>query len=181
MDYTETKERRISTYQGVIINVALDQARLHNGSRVLREVVEHPGGVAVLPLDQDGYVYCVKQFRYPFQCHLLEIPAGKLEPGEDPRLCAERELSEETGFTAGRFVSLGEFYSSPGFSSEILHLYLALDLQEGEAHPDQDEFLDRIRIPLSELKERVLRGELHDGKTVVAVLKAAALLEENRV
>ena len=117
MDYTEKKLRRLNTYEGIIINVGLDRVSLPDGSEAFREIVEHPGGACILPVDGEGNAYCVRQYRYPIGEHLLEAPAGKLERGEDPLVCAVRELGEETGFTAGRIVPLGAYHSSPGFSS----------------------------------------------------------------
>ncbi len=176
MNYTETKLRRLNTYSGVIVNVGLDSVRLPDGKVTYREVVEHPGGACILPVDADGNAYCVRQYRYVTGEHILEAPAGKLERGEDPYLCAERELGEETGFTAGKIVPLGKYYTSPGFSSEVLHLYLATELSRGEAHPDEGEFLDVVKIPFSELLTKVRRGEIADGKTAIAVLQASFLL-----
>lgn len=178
MDYTEEKLRRINRYEGIVVNVIMDSIRLPDGALAYREVVEHPGGVCVLPVDTDGCAWCVRQFRYPSRRHLLEAPAGKLEPGEDPLSCAIRELSEETGFTAGRMVSLGSYYTSPGFSTEELHLFLALDLEKGQAHLDPGEFLDVERHPLSELMQMVQNGEIPDAKTAIAVLRAAIMLEK---
>ncbi len=177
MDYTETPVGRVNRYEGLIVNVTVDRVQLHDGGIVMREVVDHPGGVAVLPVDDEGFAYCVQQFRYPFRKHLLEVPAGKLERGENPRESAARELSEETGLSAGTLVDLGRIYASPGFSNEVLHLYLALDLTAGDAHPDRNEFLDVQRLPLTELAERVMSGEIGDGKTVIAVLKAMRYFE----
>ena len=112
MDYTEKKLRRLNTYEGIIINVGLDRVSLPDGSEAFREIVEHPGGACILPVDGEGNAYCVRQYRYPIGEHLLEAPAGKLERGEDPLVCAVRELGEETGFTAGRIVPLGAMYPS---------------------------------------------------------------------
>ena len=176
-DYTEAPLRRICQYAGLVVNVKVDEVRLHDGTTSLREVVEHPGGVAVLPVDDEGYAYCVRQYRYPFREHFIEAPAGKLEPGEDPKDCAIRELSEETGFTAGRLVDLGYICASPGFSNEVLYLYLALDLTAGRPHLDRGEFLDVLRLPLTELMTRIMAGEVCDGKTVAAALKAAKFLD----
>lgn len=178
MSYHEMPVRRINRYEGVVVSVRVDQARLSDGRLTLREVVEHPGGVAVLPLDTDGRVWCVRQFRYPFGRELLEIPAGKLEPGEDPAVCAARELSEETGFSADSLRSLGCSYSSPGISTEVIHLFLATGLRPGPAHPDDGELLGVEAHPLAELVDAVLRGELADAKSVAAILKTARLLEE---
>ena len=178
MDLKETKLRRINSYHGIIVNVTMDQARIADGSVRLREVVEHPGGVCVLPVDENGDAWCVRQFRYPVQQVLLEAPAGKLEPGEDPVPAAERELGEETGFTAGKLIPLGAYYPSPGFSTECLHLYLALELTRGDAHPDDGELLDLVRIPLSELTAMVMAGEVPDSKTAQLALHAEKLLRE---
>ena len=174
-------EKRIDgevKYSGVIVKVRLDRAELENGKIVRREVVEHPGGVGILPVDGDGNCYMVRQFRYPFSRQLLEIPAGKLEYGEDPLECAVRELSEETGLEAEEMIPMGRCLTSPGFSSEVLHLYLARGLRAGRAHLDEDEFLNVEKYPLSELAEMAARNEIEDGKTQIAVLKAERLLKD---
>ena len=167
-------------YKGIIVRVRLDEAELHTGKHVRREVVEHPGGVGVLPVDETGTCTLVRQFRYPFSETLLEIPAGKLEYGEDPYEAAVRELSEETGLTADRMVDLGPCYTSPGFSTEVLHLYLALGLHQGKSHPDQDEFLNVEKLPLDELIDKVMSSEIADAKTIIAALKAGEYLNRNR-
>ncbi len=177
MRLEEEKLRTISCYHGVVVNTRLDQARLPDGSLTLREVVEHPGGVAVLPLEKDGTVWCVRQFRYPFAETLLEVPAGKLEPGEDPETAARRELSEETGLEAGELRYLGRHYCSPGYNSEILHIFLARDLKHGRAHPDRGEFLSVEKHTLSELTALALEGRLPDTKTAIAVLKTRLLTD----
>ena len=176
MDYTEEKLRRINQYKGIVVDVSVDAVRLPDGKSSYREVVKHPGGVCVLPVDENGCALCVRQYRYPMGEHLLEAPAGKLEPGEDPLPAAVRELSEETGCTAGRLIPLGTYYTSPGYSTERLYLYLALELQRGEAHLDEEEFLDVVRMPLEELYGMVIRGEIPDGKTAIAVLQARQIL-----
>lgn len=177
MDMTERTMEHTCPYKGIIVNVELDQVQLPNGRMAKREVVAHPGGVAVLPLNEDGTVTMVRQYRYPFSGVLLEIPAGKLDPGEDPRTGALRELKEEIGAQVGELIELGEIYPSPGFCQEILHLYLARELTYGECCPDEDEFLEIVRIPLTELVERVMSGEIKDGKTVAAALKTTVLLK----
>ena len=179
MDFTETRLDGETKYTGKIVNVYLDNIALHDGSRSVREVVEHPGGVTVLPVDKDGMCYMVRQFRYPMQRMMLEAPAGKLEKGEDIAVCAERELSEETGFTADEMIYLGSFCTSPGYSTEVLHIYLALGLHAGDSHPDEGEFLNVEKIALDELFKMVMNNEIDDGKTVIAILKAKYLLENH--
>lgn len=179
MSYEKTIEKN-TVYEGVIVNVRRDKAELVNGNVVGREVVEHPGGVTVIPVEPDGTVWCVRQFRYPFGREMLEVPAGKLERGEDPFECAVRELSEETGLTADEFVYLGPCCTSPGFSTEVLHIYLALGLHQGAMHLDPDEFLNVEKYGLEELADRVMSGEIDDAKTIIAVLKAKRYLEDRK-
>lgn len=178
MDCWEKRLDGETKYRGVIVNVRLDRAELANGRVVKREVVEHPGGVTVLPVDENGLCTMVRQFRYPFGRMMLEAPAGKREPGEEPRLTAERELSEETGYTADEWIDLGCCCTSPGISSEVLYLYLALGLHEGASHPDENEFLNTEKIPLRELVDMVMRNEIDDAKTAMIVLKADKILSE---
>ena len=176
MDYTEKKLRRLNTYEGIIVNVGLDRVRLPDGSEAFREIVEHPGGACILPVDGEGNAYCVRQYRYPIGEHLLEAPAGKLEPGEDPTECAIRELSEETGFTADKLQYLGRCCTSPGITTEVLHIYLATGLHAGSSHPDEGEFLSVEKHHIDELTELAMNGEIDDGKTIIAVLKARQIL-----
>ena len=176
----ELLEKTISTqpvFAGRIIRVHVDQVSLPNGHVTSREVVNHPGGVGILALDQNDNVLTVTQYRYPYGKTLLEIPAGKLEPGEDPYDAAVRELREETGASCEKLVSLGEIYPTPGYCDEIIRLYLAQDLTWGDCHPDDDEFLDVRRISFSSMLRRVLSGEIVDAKTCVAILKAKLLLD----
>ena len=172
MDYTEKKLRRVNGYTGIIVDVHTDMIRLPNGEITMREVVHHPGGICVAAISDNGMVTLVRQFRYPFAEHLLELPAGKLEPGEEPLSAAKRELSEETGLEAEHWTALGAVYTSPGFSTETLYLYLATGLYQGAAHPDPNEFLDVEQLPLDELIRRIDRGEIHDAKTVIGSLRA---------
>lgn len=175
MDLTEKKLSSELIYDGRILRLHVDTVELPNGKRSLREVADHPGGVAIVALDRDDNVLTVKQYRYAFSRVLEEIPAGKLERGEDPRAAALRELKEETGAEPERFTALGELIVSPGAYGEVLHLYLAEGLTTGEAAPDEDEFLELIRTPFDEMVRRVMDGELTDAKTVVGVLKVWAL------
>ena len=158
-------------YRGRIIHLRVDTALLPNGSSATREVVEHPGGVCVAALTEDGCLLFVRQFRYPYQKVLLELPAGKLDPGEDPLEAGKRELREETGAEAARYESLGELYPSPGYCGEIIHLYAATGLTFGQMSPDEDEFLEVEKIPLEEAARMVLDNEIADAKTQAAVLK----------
>ena len=158
-------------YRGRINNLRVDTALLPNGSSATREVVEHPGGVCVAALTEDGCLLFVRQFRYPYQKVLLELPAGKLDPGEDPLEAGKRELREETGAEAARYESLGELYPSPGYCGEIIHLYAATGLTFGQMSPDEDEFLEVEKIPLEEAARMVLDNEIADAKTQAAVLK----------
>lgn len=176
MDLIEKKISSEKIFDGRILHVRRDTVRLPNGEEASREVVDHPGGVCILALDDQNRALLVSQFRYPYEKVLREIPAGKLEYGEDPREAAIRELEEETGAVAGDFRSLGELYPSPGYCGEIIRMYLARDLTFGETHLDEDEFLDLERIPFDQLTEQVLSGEIKDAKTIAAVLKGKLLL-----
>ena len=176
MKYYEKRLVAKTVYTGTIVNVRHDTVELQNGNRAGREVVEHPGGVGIVPVTTDNKVLMVRQYRYPMEQELLEIPAGKLDAGEDPYECAVRELSEETGCTAGRIIDLGAIYPSPGYCREILYLYLALDLRYGEMHLDENELLSIEPIDLDELVEKATANELRDAKTIIAILKAKKYL-----
>lgn len=176
MELTEKTLSSETIFDGRILHVRRDTVLLPNGHQSTREVVDHPGGVGVLALDGQGRALLVSQFRYPYGQVLREIPAGKLEYGEDPAQAAVRELREETGAVAGSFQSLGELYPSPGYCGEIIRIYLARELSFGDASPDEDEFLGLERVPFAQLVEQVLSGEIRDAKTIAAVLKAKLLL-----
>ena len=176
MNLTEKKLSSEKIFDGRILHIRRDTVELPDGAQSTREVVDHPGGVCVLALDAEGRVLLVRQFRYPYEKVLTEIPAGKLEYGEDPEKAALRELREETGAVPGKFRSLGELYPSPGYCGEIIRLYLAQELTFGETALDEDEFLDVERMPFGELTELVLQGEIRDAKTIAAVLKTKLLL-----
>lgn len=176
MELTEKTLSSEKIFDGRILHIRRDTVELPDGAQSTREVVDHPGGVCVLALDDEGRVLLVRQFRYPYEKVLTEIPAGKLEYGEDPEKAALRELREETGAVPGKFRSLGELYPSPGYCGEIIRLYLAQELTFGETALDEDEFLDVERMPFGELTELVLQGEIRDAKTIAAVLKTKLLL-----
>ena len=176
MDLTEKTLSREDCFDGKLVHVHVDQVRLPNGQTAAREVVDHVDGVAVLPLDERGNVLAVTQYRYVFGKTLLEIPAGKLDPGEDPVTGALRELKEETGAVPDIFLPLGRILPAPGCSGEALYLFLARGLHMEEQALDPDEFLQVERIPFPEMVHRCLTGEIEDAKTVVAVLKAKVQL-----
>ena len=175
MDMTEKTLSSERIYDGAIIHVRRDRVLLPNGHTSVREIVEHPGGVGILAVDEDGTVLLVRQYRYAFGRTLLEIPAGKREPGEEPLVTARRELREETGVTADSWTPLGQLIASPGCYDETLYLYLAQGLHSGDTDPDEDEFLSVERLSMTELTRRCLADEITDAKTVCAVLKARAL------
>ena len=176
MDLTEKTVKKNVIYCGKIVNLRVDDALLPDGRPCMREVVEHPGGAAVLYAEAEK-VLLVRQFRYAYGEELWEIPAGKLEKGEDPRLAAARELEEETGQSAGRLELWFVLYPTPGYTNEKIYIYRAYGAHAGHVHPDEDEFLSVSRMPFGELADRVLSGRVEDAKTVAAVLKAKALLK----
>ena len=170
----ETTLHQETLYEGIVVNVRLDKALLPDGSPCAREVVEHPGGVCVAALTDENELLFVRQFRYPHGEVLLELPAGKLEPGEPPLPAARRELAEETGAAAARWEDLGLFYPTPGYCGETLYLFFATELTFSAPHPDEGEFLQCERIPLKKAVQMVLDNEIPDGKTQAAVLKTAS-------
>lgn len=171
MDLTEKTLGSEEIYRGKIITVYRDTVSLPEGRTSKREIVEHAGGAGIVALDGDGYIYLVRQYRYAFGCELLEIPAGKLETGEDPAKCAARELAEETGFTAEKMEFLGEILPSPGYCREVLYDYLATGLKSGAMHLDPGEYLHVEKMRLEDAYHAVMRGELSDAKTAIGILK----------
>ena len=172
-------EKKISSqpiYNGKIITVQKDMAELENGTTAIRELVIHPGGVCIVPINENGEVYLVKQFRYPFGEVLTEVPAGKLEFGEDHYSAGLRELKEEIGAECDKFEYLGVMYPSVAYLTEKINMYLAQGLHFSEQSLDSDEFLDVIKLPLEKAVEMVCSGEIKDGKTIAAILLAAKKL-----
>lgn len=173
------EEKTISSemmYDGKIVKLLRDSVELENGKSALREVIRHPGGVGIVPLDKDNNVLMVRQFRYPHRKVLLEIPAGKLEYGENPRECGLRELKEETGCTCDSFEYLGNLIPTPAYDTEVIHMYLARGLHSGEQNPDEDEFLEIEKIPLEKAVEMIMNNEISDAKTQIAILKTARMV-----
>ena len=165
------KEIFLSTtrlYEGKIINLRRDTVRLPNGREATREVVEHPGAVAVVPVLSDGRVLMVRQFRHPVGAMLLEIPAGKLDAGEEPYDCALRELEEETGYRAGSMVRRASIFTTPGFTDEVIHIYVAQDLVKTALNPDEDEFLEVQAYKQDDIRRMIREGLIHDSKTITA-------------
>ena len=177
MKFFEKQVETNTVYEGIVVNIRRDIVMLQNGNTSKREVVEHPGGVGIIPLTKDNKVLMVRQYRYCMEEELLEIPAGKLDKGEDPFECAKRELSEETGCTAGKIIDLGKIYSSPGFCKETLYLYLAMDLKHGEMHLDENELLCVEEIDLDVLIDMIKNNKLYDAKSIVGILKTKMYLD----
>ena len=170
-------EKKISSepvFDGVLLHVRKDTVELPNGHTATREWIEHPGASAVIPLLPDNQIILVRQFRYPVNSVTLEVPAGKLDKiGEDPIECARRELSEETGYTAGKLWKLTTIATTVGFSNEYIHLYAAADLTPGKIHPDSDEFINVVKVPLTAALQMVETGKIFDAKSAVSILLLA--------
>lgn len=166
------EEKTISTekiFTGKIISLQVDQVQLPNGNTSAREIVKHPGAVAILAVTPEERLLLVRQFRKPLERTIYEIPAGKREKGEDPKVCAERELEEETGYKANEWKHLVSFYTSPGFADEYLHVYQASGLTRGQVNLDQDEFVELVEWTLEECLQAIQTGEICDAKTVTAI------------
>jgi ADP-ribose pyrophosphatase len=180
MKLEETKLSSQEIFNGVAIHLFKDEILLPNGHTGIREIIRHPGAVCVLPLTDDGDVIFVNQFRYALNKVTLEVPAGKLEKGEDPKEAALRELSEETGLTAKNIVHIGDLYTTPALIDEVIHMYIATDLTQGEQHLDYDEFVNTLKIPLSKAVDMVMAGEIKDSKTQTIILKADKYFERQK-
>lgn len=172
----EKEVSREIVFDGKIFKIAKCKAELCNQQIVDREIMLHSGGVGILAVDEEKNILLVQQYRYGASDFLWEIPAGKLEYGEDPFECAVRELSEETGCTANKIEFLGKLNPSPAIMSEVIYLYMATELKNGNRHLDDDEFLDVVRVPLKQAVQMVFSGEITDAKTQIALLKANAIL-----
>ncbi len=163
-----TESTRI--FQGKVVGLRVDTVRLPNGRLTTREIVEHGDSVAIVPLDAEGNVILVRQYRKPAERTLLEVPAGSVEEGEDPVAAVRRELVEETGYTASQIEPLASFYMTPGFCTELGHAFLATGLIPGKAHPDFDENIQVVRVPLKEVRDIIRRGDIQDVKSIASLL-----------
>ena len=181
METRESTIRKVYVFRGRVLTIRNDDALMPNGDVRNREVVEHPGGVCVLPILEDGTVLLVEQFRYPYMEDVLEAPAGKLEPGEDPFEAARRELREETGMVAETYYDLGWDYPSPGYTNEIIRLYAATGLSDVGQQLDEDEFLNIRKVPFEELLELIYDNKVRDSKTAMAALKYKDLKALNKL
>ena len=173
------REHKLSSemkFDGKLIKVTYDIADV-NGKEAWREVVHHPGASAIVAIDEDNRIIMEKQFRYALNDYLLEIPAGKLDKGEDPLVCAKRELEEETGIIASEWISLGTIATSPGFCNEVIHLYVAKGLSKGEIHWDEDEYVEVERYTFDELLQRIKEEKIKDSKSLSALLLAMPYLK----
>lgn len=181
MKLTEETLEQKYLYRGRILDFHVDKVRLENGRAVTRECVDHHGGVCIAALTEKNELYFVRQYRYPYRKAILELPAGKLERGEDPFEAGKRELREETGVTGNHYVDLGQLYPSPGYTDEIIYLYACREETRGNNDLDEGEFLEAEKIPLADAVDRVMSGEIPDAKTQVLVLKTARLLEQGKI
>lgn len=177
MNFEEKTIGRAHTYKGSIIDVETLEVVLPDGKKATRDVVLHPGASVVIPISDNGEIYMVRQYRKPIERTTLELPAGKLDHGEDPKVCAVRELSEETGLAADEVKHLISIHSAPGFSNEVLHLYVARGLKEGEAHSDEDEFVACEKYQINNLIEMILSHEITDAKTIVGLMMADKIIK----
>lgn len=170
----EKRVRKNTLHKGKSIDFCVDDVTLPDGKPATREYIDHPGAVGVVPVLGDGRIVLVRQYRYPVEEVTLELPAGKLAKGEDPVACVQRELAEETGYTAGTITPLLDYWPTPAFANEVLHLYVAEGLKEGAVHPDADEFIETVEMPLEEALGLCRRGFVKDSKTLVGLLAYAA-------
>lgn len=174
MEEKTIKSKRI--YEGRVIDLRVDEVILPQGKTAIREIVEHAGAVAAVPLLPGGKIILIRQFRKPVEEIIYEIPAGRIEKEEDSRSCIERELKEEIGYRAGKLKRLISYYPSPGFSSELIHLFLATDLEKKEQNLEEDEFLEIVILRFDEALRMIEEGKIRDGKTILGLFLAKQLL-----
>ena len=171
MQFKEKTLKKNRIYQGKILDLYKDEIELPDGNGAVREYVNHSGGSTIL-CEKDGKILLVKQYRYPYGKELLELPAGKINPVETPEQTAIRELEEEGGVVAGKVEKLFDVYPTPAYTNEIIRIYKATDIKEGQIHLDKDEFLSSVWVDKEELKQMIARGEIKDAKTLIALLYA---------
>lgn len=170
LKFNEKTINREEIYRGKIVNLYVDEVILCNKKKAKREIVEHSGAVAILPILDKDRIFLIKQFRKPIENELVELPAGKLEKGEEPEECAIRELEEEIGYIPGKLEKLTSIYTSPGFANEIIHIYLASDLKKTKIKRDDDEFMDILEVDIDEAIRMIEDGRIIDAKTIVGIL-----------
>lgn len=177
MNYYEKTIKSERLYEGAIFDMEKLTVELPNGKIAYRDVIRNPGASVIVPLTDDGHVIMVKQFRKPIEAVSLEVPAGKMDPGEDPLQCAQRELKEETGYTAEKFKRILTLHPAPAFADEVLHVFVAKGLSKGEASPDEDEFIHAFKYKLDDVLQMIQDGVIKDSKTIASILFTARLLE----
>ncbi len=178
MIFEEKTIKSEKVFEGHIIDVRVDTVVLPEGKTAFRDIVDHPGGVGILAITDDNKIIMVKQFRKPIEEAIYEIPAGKLDAGEEPLLCGIRELEEETGYKAKEFIPLGHMYPSPGFANEVTHLFMARGLYSGEINPDDDEYLDVEKFDIEDVKKMIMYNEINDAKTIMAFFKGLEIMKK---
>lgn len=176
MKFYETTLNSKNIFSGRLLKLRIDEVMLPNGRKSTREIVEHPGAVAVVAVNNDNDIIMVRQYRKPIEQELLEIPAGKLEKGESKEACAKRELMEETGYYPNDMKHITSFYTSPGFSNEIIHLFLAKNLEKKAGEADFDEYLQSENVSLGEVIKKIRNGEIVDSKTITGLLLTYPLI-----
>lgn len=181
MNYTEKTISEEQKFKGNIISVSQATVLLPNGKKATRDIVRHPGASVVVPITRDHKLLLVKQYRKPCDMVSLELPAGKLDNGEDPEICAERELREETGFIAGKMQKAFKIHSTPGFCDEVLHMFVASELSQSEACPDEDEFISFGEYTVDDCIDMVKRGEITDAKTIIGIFLADKILKGENI
>jgi len=180
MGFEEKTMKTEKIYEGKILNLRIDMVELPDKKYSKREIVEHPGAVAIAALTDDNEIILVKQYRKAVEKELVEIPGGKVEISEEPREAAVRELKEETGFSADKMEYICEFYTSPGFTNEKLYLFLATGLKAGESHPENDEYIDVLKFKLDNLVDMVWKGQILDSKTIIGAFAVSSYLQNKR-
>lgn len=170
MKLRETLKKRHRIHTGKAVHFSADEITLPNGKKATREYLEHPGAVAVIPFIDQNHIVLVRQYRYPVRAVTWELPAGKLDPGEQPVACVRRELEEETGYTASRINKLVSFWPTPAFSNEVLHIFQATGLRQAQKNPDDDEFIEHAVLPVSTVMSWIKSGKIRDSKTIIGLL-----------